>query len=562
MGRHQTSLRRVIAIVGATKAVTSQSEKAIVEIVPGDALSRMSRERLEKPRPGRGDRWMFGRRAAAGVALVLFVAGVVVAVIEIVFEFPRGLVVVALLVGGLAAAWHAVRRRGHVRHVLLFAVALLLVAAVVVVVTGDRFGVGLAAIALLLVSVSAARRAFAVHAVLPAADPPRRPIVVWNPRSGGGKAVSNNLADAARARGIEPIELRPGDDLEQLVRDAVTRGADGLAAAGGDGTQALVASIAAEHDLPFACIPAGTRNHFALDLGVDRDDVVGALDAFVDGGERRVDLAEVNGRVFVNNASLGLYAEAVQREGYRDAKLRTILDTAPDVLGSRPSGSTSELGWRDEDGTPNESAAMILVSNNPYRLGHAIGSGTRPRIDERRTRCGCAEGTATRLVVAGNGPPLASVVGARLRGHLVATGARRRRRGGARSRSTASVRQPPGCVAGAHRAAAPRSLTVGRAARGAPPRARTTVLCCRRAGVRLRRPGRRCRRRSGRGCSSGVRSSSPIPAGLSAGRARCWHWWCWSAFLIPDRPAHAGQPLVGADAGHPDTVPQAPRARL
>jgi diacylglycerol kinase family enzyme len=305
-----------------------------------------------------------------------------VAVVEIVLEFPRGLVAVALLVGGLAAAWNAVRRRGRVRHVLLVAVALLLVAAVVVVVTGDRFGVGLAAVALLLASVSAARRAFRVHAVLPAADPPRRPIVVWNPRSGGGKAVSNNLADAARARGIEPIELKPGDDLEQLVRDAVTRGADGLAAAGGDGTQALVASIAAEHDLPFACIPAGTRNHFALDLGVDRDDVVGALDAFVDGGERRVDLAEVNGRVFVNNASLGLYAEAVQRKGYRDAKLRTILDTAPDVLGSRPSGSTSELSWRDENDTPNESAAVILVSNNSYRLGHAIGSGTRPRMDE------------------------------------------------------------------------------------------------------------------------------------------------------------------------------------
>ena len=325
---------------------------------------------------------MFGRRVAAGVAVVLFVAGVVVAVVEIVLEFPRGLVVVALLAGGLAAAWHAVRGRGHVRHVLLVAVALLLVAAVVVVVTGDRFGVGLAAVALLLASVSAARRAFRVHEVLPAADPPRRPIVVWNPRSGGGKAVSNNLADAARARGIEPIELKPGDDLEQLVRDAVTRGADGLAAAGGDGTQALVASIAAEHDLPFACIPAGTRNHFALDLGVDRDDVVGALDAFVDGGERRVDLAEVNGRVFVNNASLGLYAEAVQRKGYRDAKLRTILDTAPDVLGSQSSGSTSELSWRDEDDKPHESAAVILVSNNSYRLGRAVGSGTRPRMDE------------------------------------------------------------------------------------------------------------------------------------------------------------------------------------
>ena len=222
---------------------------------------------------------------------------------------------------------------------------------------------------------------FTVHVALPAADPPARPIVVWNPRSGGGKAVTNNLAHEARARGIEPIELKPGDDLVQLVRDAVARGADGLAAAGGDGTQALVASIAAEHDLPFACIPAGTRNHFALDLGVDRDDVVGALDAFVNGGERRIDLAEVNGRVFVNNVSLGLYAEAVQKEGYRDAKLRTILDTAPDVLGSQPTGSSSEMGWRGPDGGAHESAAVILVSNNPYRLGRALASGTRPRLD-------------------------------------------------------------------------------------------------------------------------------------------------------------------------------------
>ena len=287
---------------------------------------------------------MVGRRVTAVVALVLFVAGVVVAVVEIVRDFPRGPVVIALLVVGAVAAWQAVQRRGYARYILLAGVVLFLVAAVVVVLTGERIGVGLVAVALLLASVGLAGRVFTVRVALPAAEPPKRAVVIWNPRSGGGKAVSNNLADEARARGIEPIELKPGDDLEQLVRDAVAAGADGLAAAGGDGTQALVASIAAEHDLPFACIPAGTRNHFALDLGVDRDDVVGALDAFVTGGERRVDLAEINGRVFVNNASLGLYAEAVQREGYRDAKLRTMLDTAPDVLGSQPTERDERAG--------------------------------------------------------------------------------------------------------------------------------------------------------------------------------------------------------------------------
>jgi diacylglycerol kinase family enzyme len=164
------------------------------------------------------------------------------------------------------------------------------------------------------------------------------------------------------------------------VRDAIANGADGLAMAGGDGSQAVVAAIAAEHDLPYACVPAGTRNHFALDLGVDRKDVVGALDAFVNGGERRVDLAEVNGRVFVNNVSMGIYAEAVQRSGYRDAKLRTMLDTVPTLLG--PQGGGLGLRWTDPNGNEHTSGAVILVSNNRYRLGRTLGSGTRPCLDD------------------------------------------------------------------------------------------------------------------------------------------------------------------------------------
>jgi diacylglycerol kinase family enzyme len=206
-------------------------------------------------------------------------------------------------------------------------------------------------------------------------------VLFYNPKSGGGKAEKFHLADEARARGIEPIELKLGTDLEQLVPAAVADGADALAMAGGDGSQAVVAMVAAEQGLPYACIPAGTRNHFALDLGVDRDDVIGALDAFVDGRERRVDLAEVNGRVFVNNVSIGLYAEAVQREGYREAKLRTILDTLPEVLG--PEGKGVDLRWIGPSGHEHSSGAAILVSNNRYRLGHAVGSGTRPRIDDK-----------------------------------------------------------------------------------------------------------------------------------------------------------------------------------
>jgi len=135
---------------------------------------------------------------------------------------------------------------------------------------------------------------------------------------------------------------------------------------------------------------------------VDRDDVVGALDAFVNGGERRVDLAEVNGRAVVNNVSLGLYAEAVQREGYRDAKLRTILDTAPDVVGDE-SMRSGELRWTDPGGSDHRLATAILVSNNVYRLGRAIGSGTRPRLGSGRL--GVAVLGTCRPVAGGGGRP-------------------------------------------------------------------------------------------------------------------------------------------------------------
>lgn len=328
---------------------------------------------------------MGSRRLAALVALLAGAGGCALLVVVVVNRFPRGLVVALVLGLAVAVAQAGVRRRGAARSLALAVGAVLLVVDVVLVLTGELMLEGLLALALLVVAVAAARTALRVHVSRPAATPPTRPVMVWNARSGGGKAVAHHLADEARERGIEAIELAPGTDLATLVLDAVARGADALAAAGGDGTQAIVAAIAAEHDLPFACIPAGTRNHFALDLGVDREDVVGALDAFVDGSERRVDLAEVNGRVFVNNVSLGLYAEAVQREGYRDAKLRTILDTAPDMAGTDTGGAgAGALTWTDPAGATHQAAQVILVSNNEYRLGRVVGSGTRPRLDAGR----------------------------------------------------------------------------------------------------------------------------------------------------------------------------------
>ena len=320
------------------------------------------------------------RRLTAGIALVAIVATIALAVAVAVSEFPRGLGLLACVVVAGAAAWYGALRRGPARVAGLAVAALALAGAVALLVADDSSLDELLVVVGLLIALAASRAAVGMHVDLPDASAPERAVLFFNPRSGGGKAERFALADEARARGIEPIELKQGDDLETLVRGAVERGADALAMAGGDGSQAIVAAIAAERGLPYACIPAGTRNHFALDLGVDRDDVVGALDAFVDGGERIVDLAEINDRVFVNNVSLGLYAEAVQREGYRDAKLRTLLDTVPDVLG--PDGGELDMRWTGPSGQTHHAGAAVLVSNNRYRLGRAVGSGTRPRIDD------------------------------------------------------------------------------------------------------------------------------------------------------------------------------------
>ena len=169
------------------------------------------------------------------------------------------------------------------------------------------------------------------------------------------------------------------DDLATLVGIAVEKGADALGMAGGDGSLATVAAAAAEHDLPFICLPAGTRNHFALDVGIARHDLVGALEAFTAGLERRIDMAEVNGRPFLNNVSLGVYGEAVSRSGYRDAKTRTMLDTVRAVLSSTT--PTPKIVVTDDLARQHTSPLVVLVSNDAYALDQPLARGSRPRLD-------------------------------------------------------------------------------------------------------------------------------------------------------------------------------------
>jgi len=208
---------------------------------------------------------------------------------------------------------------------------------------------------------------------------PSHPVLLCNPWSGGGKVERFGLVDLAHDLGIDVVLLDHGLDLEQLTRDAVARGADCLGMAGGDGSQALVASVAVEHDLPFVCIPAGTRNHFALDLGLDRDDPRSAMSAFRDGVERRIDFATFDSRLFLNNVSLGVYGTIVQSDDYRDAKIDVSRSMLRELLGRQ--SEPFDLQYTTPDGIEVDGAFVILVSNNPYVLGPSLDISQRRRLD-------------------------------------------------------------------------------------------------------------------------------------------------------------------------------------
>jgi diacylglycerol kinase family enzyme len=213
----------------------------------------------------------------------------------------------------------------------------------------------------------------------PAAGPPARPWLLVNPWSGGGKAERLGLAAAARARGVQVHELVPGDDPAALARQAVAAGADAVGVAGGDGSLGLVAAVAVEADVPFVCVPSGTRNHFAADLGLDRANPLAALDAFA-GPERRIDVGVVGDRMFLNNVSLGAYADLVAEPGYRADKLTTAHAVLPGAL--RGERALLPVAFQDPEGRQFQDVLVLLVANNSYQLHGGAVLGARERLDD------------------------------------------------------------------------------------------------------------------------------------------------------------------------------------
>jgi diacylglycerol kinase family enzyme len=326
------------------------------------------------------------RRWLARLSFVLMVlAVVIVAVFAGLKSFAMLAVGLAGAGAGLAAAYFFLARRGVWRW---FSLAVFVLAPLAVLTTyafARLLWVAIVSAAAWLLAGVTARSALAggqpdwrmpEH---PAQPPATHPYVIMNPRSGGGKVEKFDLKRKAESLGAEVFLMSGPEpvDVAAVARQAVARGADLLGVAGGDGTQALVAGIAARHGIPFMVITAGTRNHFALDLGLDRENPAACLGALSDGVELRVDLGVIGGQTFVNNASFGAYAAVVESPAYRDDKVNTTLNMLPDLLqGHRGARLVARA-----DGVEIRAPQALLVANNPYGTGDIAGLSRRVRLD-------------------------------------------------------------------------------------------------------------------------------------------------------------------------------------
>ncbi|NUR61704.1 MAG: diacylglycerol kinase [Catenulispora sp.] len=322
--------------------------------------------------------------ARTALAFGLAAVGLLVAATSLGGVVTAAAIAIAALAVAAGGSWWALTHRGVARAPgVLVAVGALVAMVMLYTDSTARWLIALGAAlawAAALACAHAALRADSAGRRAPEweSPPPRHPVMIMNPASGGGKVERFGLVREAERLGCRVVLLDPAhhQDVATIARQALADGADLLGVAGGDGTQALVAGVAAEHGVPFLVISAGTRNHFAMDLGLDRDDPSRCLRALTDGVELRVDLGEVAGRTFVNNASFGVYAEIVQRPEYRDAKAATALEELPDLL----TGYSGARLTAHIDGRVLTAPQALLVSCGPYDTGW-YGSGRRPRLD-------------------------------------------------------------------------------------------------------------------------------------------------------------------------------------
>jgi diacylglycerol kinase family enzyme len=211
--------------------------------------------------------------------------------------------------------------------------------------------------------------------------------ILLNHRAGRAQRarVREQLVRYLRERGIEAVvhEVRAGEEITSLARQAVLSGERTVVAAGGDGTVGAVAAALVDTEATMAVLPVGTLNHFAKELGIPLE-LEAAVEIALTGAIRAIDVGEVNGRVFVNNSSLGLYPAIVfarerrRRRGW--SKWLAMAWASLSVPRRFPSLSVClEAGG----GGARVVTPFLFVGNNEYMV-EGFRFGRRRSLDEGR----------------------------------------------------------------------------------------------------------------------------------------------------------------------------------
>ena len=211
--------------------------------------------------------------------------------------------------------------------------------------------------------------------------------VIVNAKAGGGhsgEAIAK-LVRAFEQAGARAHVVRParGGEVPDIARRACDAGHRIVVAAGGDGTVSAVAGALAGSRAALGVVPLGTLNHFARDLGLplDMDD---AAKVIVQGRERRVDVAEVNGRVFVNNSSIGLYPTFVLRRKHQERLGSSRLHAfAWALLGVIERYPLLDLKLCLEKAIDVRRTPLVFIGNNVYGM-EGFDIGKRDRLDAAR----------------------------------------------------------------------------------------------------------------------------------------------------------------------------------
>lgn len=207
--------------------------------------------------------------------------------------------------------------------------------------------------------------------------------VIFNARAGSASGhAPASVADLFRAAGsqAEIIPLGEGESPTDAARAASARAAI-VVAAGGDGTVSSVAAALVRTEAALGVLPLGTLNHFAKDLHIPLD-VRDAVNVIAAGRVSRVDVGEVNERIFINNASIGIYPSVVsEREQLRHQGYGKWRATAAAVVRvfSRYRGVTVRIAVDGRERTWR--TPFVVAGNNRYEID-GIGLGSRARLDE------------------------------------------------------------------------------------------------------------------------------------------------------------------------------------